>query len=229
MLIDLVDKLVDRLIQLVTYRQQVRHKLLEEHIVPVFAAFEAVHEQYLSSFAKYRKTLKAAREPLNASHPIFDEIRTDNLFSEHQRTRIIDLGSVGADSEIGTLVKLIHSYLVDVRVASDPMGGYRGGRFSNPQHWRRTLLRELEAIFSESWQVVLDPNSARPPLYGVELEGALTGARKTAGIREDDPDKQKKLKVMFALRAIDEIVQDMQNEYAQISTEYGRLRHMLSG
>ena len=148
MLVDLVDKLVDRLIQLVTYRHQVRHKLWEEHIVRVFAPFEAVHEQYLSSFAKYRQTLKATRDPLTATHPIFEEIRTDNLFSEHERTRIIHLGSVGADPEIGTLVKLIHDYLVDVRVASDPMGGYRGGRFSNPQHWRRTLLRELEAIFS---------------------------------------------------------------------------------
>ena len=228
MLIDLVDKLVDRLIQLATYRQQVRYKLLEEHIAPVFAAFEAVHEQYLSSFAKYRKILKTTADPLTASHPIFDEIRTDNLFSEHERTRIIHLGSVDADPEVGTFVKLIHDYLVDVRVASDPMDGYRGGRFSNPQHWRRTLLRELEAIFSESWQIVLDRSAARPPLYGSMLEEALAEARNTAGIHEDDPDKQKKTKVLFAVRALDEVVQDMQSEYAKVSTEYGRLHHMLS-
>lgn len=228
MLVDLIDKLVDRLIQLVKFRQEARHKLLEEHVVPIFEAFEAVHGQYLSSFAKYRKTLKTTTDPLTVSHPIFDEIRTDNLFSEHDRTRIIQLGAIDTDPEVRSLVTLIHDYLVEVRVASDPMEGYRGGRFANPQHWRRTLLTELEAIVSESWQVVLDPNSAQPPLYGSALHDALAKARTNAGIREDDPDRQEKTKAVFAVRAVDEVVQEMQNEYAKVSMEYGRLRQVLS-
>ena len=229
MLVDLIDKLVDRLIQLVQHRQEARHKLLQEHVVPIFQAFEAVHAQYLSSFAKYRKTLKTTTDPLTESHPVFDEISTDNLFSEHDRTRIIHLGSLDTDPEVRALVKLIYDYLVDVRVASDPIGGYQGGRFANPQHWRRTLLAELKAIFSESWQVVLDPNSAQPPLYDSALQDALAEVRKNAGIREDDPDRQEKLKAVFAVRAVDEVVQEMQNEYARVSMEYGRLRQALSG
>lgn len=229
MLVDLIDKLVDRLIQLVQHRQEAKHKLLQEHVAPIFEAFEAVHAQYLSSFAKYRKTLKTTTDPLTESHPVFDEIRTDNLFTEHDRTRIIQLGSIDTDPEVRALVKLIHDYLVDVRVASDPIGGYQGGRFANPQHWRRTLLAELKAIFSESWQVVLDPNSSQPPLFDSALQDALAAFRKDAGIREDDPDRQEKLKAVFAVRAVDEVVQDMQNEYAKVSMEYGRLRQVLSG
>ena len=101
MLIDLVDKLVDRLIQLIRHREQARLDLLKDHVGPAFAAFEAVHAQYLSSFARYRQTLKTATDPLTPQHPILDAIRTDNLFTEHERTKILGLGSAADDPELG--------------------------------------------------------------------------------------------------------------------------------
>jgi hypothetical protein len=229
MLVDLVDKLVDRLIQLVRHRQQARLDLLKDHVTPVFAAFEAVHAQYLSSFSKYRQILKTSTDPLTPSHPLIDTVRTDNLFTEHERTKILGLGSAADDPELGTFVRLIRDYVVDVRVAYDPMAGYRGRRFANPQHWRRTLITELEAIFDENWQIVLDPNAARPPLYGAELEETLANARREERIDENDPRKLDKLKQVFAVRALDEIVEEMQDAYGGVASEYARLQRVLSG
>ena len=229
MLVDLVDKLVDRLIQLVRHRQQARLDLLKDHVTPVFAAFEAVHAQYLSSFSKYRQVLKTSTDPLTPSHPLIDTVRTDNLFTEHERTKILGLGSAADDPELGAFVRLIRDYVVDVRVADDPMAGYRGRRFANPQHWRRTLIAELEAIFDENWQIVLDPNAARPPLYGADLEEALASARREARVEEYDPRKLDKLKQVFAVRALDDIVGDMQEAYGDVATEYARLQRVLSG
>jgi hypothetical protein len=229
MLVDLVDKLVDRLIQLVRHRQQARLDLLKDHVTPVFAAFEAVHAQYLSSFTKYRQILKTSTDPLTPSHPLIDTVRADNLFTEHERTKILGLGSAADDPELGAFVRLIRDYVVDVRVADDPMAGYRGGRFANPQHWRRTLIAELEAIFDENWQIVLDPNAARPPLYGAELEETLANARREERIDENDPRNLDKLKQVFAVRALDEIVQEMQDAYGGVASEYARLHRALSG
>jgi len=228
MLVDIIDKLVDRLIQLITYKQGLRHKLLEEHVDPVFAAFEAVHEHYLSSFAGYRNIIKTTTEPLNVSHPIIDLIRSDNLFTEHQRGKILQLGSAVNDPEVGELIRNIHDYLVDVRVAGDPVAGYRRGRFTNPQLWRRTLLGELEAIFEERWQIILDRSASGPPLFGPDLENALKDARQQAGIKEDDANKLEKIKAYFAVRALDEVVADMQDAYADVAAEYSRLRKTLT-
>jgi hypothetical protein len=229
MLVDLVDKLVDRLIQLIRHRQQVRLDLLKDHVTPVFAAFEAVHAQYLSSFSRYRQMLKTSGDPLTTAHPLIDTLRTDNLFTEHERTKILGLGGAIDDPELGAFVRLIRDYVVDVRVADDPMAGYRGRRFTNPQHWRRTLIAELEAIFDERWQIVLDPNAARPPLYGAELEEALANARREARIEENDPRQLDKLKQAFAVGALDDIVGDMQEAYGAVASEYGRLQRVLSG
>jgi hypothetical protein len=227
MLVDLIDKLADRLIQLIMHRQQARLDLLKDHVGPVFAAFEAVHAQYLSSFAQYRQILKTATDAMTPSHPILDRIRTDNLFTEHERTKILGLGTAADDPELGAFVRLIRDYVVDTRVAADPMAGYRGRRFANPQHWRRTLIAELEAIFDESWQIVLDPNSARPPLYGPELDDALANARREEGIEESDVRKIDKLKQVFAVRALDEVVEEMQDAYAGVAEEYARLNRAL--
>jgi|SRR5688572_17147497 hypothetical protein len=226
MSLTLLSALVDRVIQLVNHRQQAKEKVLNEQVTPAFGAFEQVHQQYLTSFTRYRETLKSSGEPLTLSHPLFDTLRSDNLFTEHERTRILTMGSA-ADSQLGEFVRLVRDYVVDVRVSSDPIAGFRGHRFANPQHWRRTLIGELEAIFDERWQIVLDPNSARPPLYGEELDAALLEARRAAGIPDHDTQGLEKLKRAFALRALDDVVADMQESYAGVATEYARLQQNL--
>ena len=42
MLVDLVDKLIDRIIGLMNYRNDVRRTLLDDHITPIYSEFELV-------------------------------------------------------------------------------------------------------------------------------------------------------------------------------------------
>ncbi len=223
-LVGLVGELVDRLIQLVQARKQSRKQLLDEQITPVFSAFESVHQHYLSSFAKYRDIIKTSTEPLTLSHPIIDLIASDNLFTQHEREKILQLGDIIADSKVKNLILLVRDYLVDTRVASEPMEGYKSKPFkSNPQHWRRTLLEELNAIFREQWQIILDRDASRPPLYDSEQKEALAEIQREIGIQENDIRALDKTKAYFAVKAIDEVVEEMQEAYTEVNGEYLRL------
>jgi len=227
MLLELVDKLVDRLVELATYRKKARRELFEDHVVPVFEAFEAIHREYLASFDKYRETLRSSASPLEPNHPLLETIRKDNLFTEHERMKITQLGQAVDDPEVGPFAAAVRDYLVDTRVADDPLAGYRTAPFRNPQLWRRSLLRELETVFNGNWQVVLDRCSSAPPLYGKDLENALAEVRREAGINEDDPRKTDRTKEHFAVRALDEVVGEMQSAYGRVANEYATLRAKL--
>jgi len=63
MLIDLVDKLIDRVIQLLTYQHKMRATLLETYVTTVFTEFEKVHSAYLESFSNYRDFILSSEEP----------------------------------------------------------------------------------------------------------------------------------------------------------------------
>ena len=228
MLLDLVDKLVDRLVQLSTYRKQARRELFDDHIKPVFEAFEAVHREYLASFERYRDALRSPTEPLEPGHPLLDMIRKENLFQEHERTKLLQLGQAIGDEEVGGFAAAIRDYLVDTRVAEEPAAGYRTAAFRNPQLWRRTLLQELEAVFGENWQIILDRSCSGPPLFGEDLEHALAEVRRTAVIPENDPRAMDRLKQHFALRALDEVVGEMQAAYGRIVAEFASLRTKLT-
>ena len=227
MVLDLVEKLVDRLIQLATYRKQVRQQLLDEHVKPVFEAFEAVHREYLASFAKYRDVLKGSADPFEPNHPLLEAILTDNLFTQHERSRILELGQAADDPEVGPFMTAIRDYLVDTRIAEDPIAGYRGDYFIGSQHWRRSLLRELETIFARNWQTILDPDASAPPLYGEALLEALADVRRRAGIPVNDPRATDRTKAYFAVKALDEVVAGMQDAYTRVAGEYARLRQVL--
>jgi len=227
MIVDLIDKLVDRILQLANHGKLTRRALLDDHATPLFEAFEAIHAQYLASFNRYRNVIATSTEPLTPTHSLIGEIQSENLFTQHHRERLIQSGAAAVDEALAPLVAHIHEYLVDVRIANEPVAGYRGNRFANPQHWRRSFLHELEHIFDAHWQPILDPNSARPPLYGSELQFALKEGCLDAGIPPDAADASNRLKAWFAIRALDEVVADMQQSYASIAAEYATLRSTL--
>lgn len=215
----------DRLIQLLGVRQANRKALLDDFVAPTFAQFEEAHRQYMASFASYREELQRTAEPLTPAHPLLARMRSDNLFSRHLRERLLQAGAPAAEERVATFRACLRDYLVDVRVAGPPLDGYRGRRFRNPQHWRRTLLDELEAIFDERWQVILDRDSARPPLYDPDdLRAAMAAHREELGVNDEPTGRAESLKRALALRALDEVVEDMQVAYSRIAEEYQRLR-----
>ena len=86
MIIDLIDKLADRIIQLLTYRKQMRADLLEKYVLPVFGEFEQVHSAYLESFARYRGLIESSSDP-NWIKSLQATLERDNLFSANCRSK----------------------------------------------------------------------------------------------------------------------------------------------
>ena len=169
MLVDLIDKLIDRIIQLVNYRKQVRKTLLDDYISPIYSEFERVHKEYLVSFEKYRDLIKSSDSSLGKNSPILDLIRKDNLFTADERAKIIELARIAADDAVDEFVHSIYRYLVDARVVN-PLAQEGNEDLAKTQLWRRSLLTELTSIFEENWQVVIDPFCSSPLWTSTKLK-----------------------------------------------------------
>jgi hypothetical protein len=93
MLFDAISKLFDGCIQLLKLRKENRRNLLVDHVAPVYADFEALHKDYLSSFDGYRQTLKSTTA-FDSPHPIFDQIIKDHVFTQGLRGKLVAMGKM---------------------------------------------------------------------------------------------------------------------------------------
>ena len=173
MIIDLVDKLVDRVIQLLTYRKQMRAALLETYVTPVFAEFEQVHSAYLESFSRYRDLIRSTQEP-NWIQSLQATLEKDNLFSANCRSKVVRLAEAEDSDTLGPFIKGISEYLMGARLV-DPLG--QKIQPLHVQRWRQSLFRTLGRIAEGDWQLVIDPDGARPPLRPEEIDDELEELR----------------------------------------------------
>lgn len=153
MLLDLVEKLIDRTIQLVKTDKERRKALFDQFVEPVFVQFEKVHQDYLASFKQYRDLLAKP----DADRPaIIETIRRDHLFTADQRTKLKALARGADDTVVASFVRYIHLYLTSPDFYGTKPGdpAYRECVYPS-QRWRQGLLRELEAGKVASTQDVL--------------------------------------------------------------------------
>jgi hypothetical protein len=229
MIVDLVDKLVDRVIQLVTYKKQMRAALLEEAVTPAFSGFERVHSAYLESFSRYRELIRTESDPHWASS-LQAVLQKDNLFSADSRAKVVRLAETGqaetrTDDRFDSFVRSISEYLMGTRLL-DPIG--RSVHPLHTQRWRQSLFRTLGEISDENWQLVLDPNGARPPMTAEEMDDALSEV-KDDYLAETRPFAGAEgVKRACALHALDAVVGDMQAQYDQVCRAYLELKTSLS-
>ncbi|KAF5419947.1 MAG: hypothetical protein C5S44_09740 [Candidatus Methanocomedens sp.] len=108
MIIELVDKLLDRCIQLIKHSQEIRRNLLDDFVDPVFSEFESVHKNYLESFQKYRDIIKSSDNTISVAR----QIEEDHLFTEGQRGKLIELSNFSEEPVVGSFVTAIRSYLI---------------------------------------------------------------------------------------------------------------------
>jgi hypothetical protein len=224
MIIDLVDKLLDRAIQLFTYRKQQRADLLEKHVTPVFVEFEQVHSAYLESFSRYRDLIQDV-QAANWIQPLQATLEKDNLFSANCRSKVVRLTEAVNDAALELFIRGICEYLMGARLV-DPLG-----KEIHPLHvqrWRQSLFRTLSAIAEEHWQMVIDPNGARPPLHQEEIDDELQQLLDRYPIDTGTATKQDRLKRACALGALDSIVMEMQHQYDQVCQAYVELKGALS-
>lgn len=227
MIVDLIDKLADRIIQLISYRKQARKTLLNDYITPIYEQFESVHQAYLVSFNQYRSLIQSATE-LNTNSPILGNIEKDNLFTASQRVKVFELAKAAEDEVVGGFIGSVYRYLVDTRVVN-PLSNEEKPDLIYTQLWRQSLVGELSDIFEENWQSVIDSSASRPPLTEEEIEQELGQKCNQFKIDQEDDLKIEKLKRFLALDTVDGIVYEMQSQYQEVNSEYFKVKKRLSG
>jgi hypothetical protein len=111
MIVDLMDKLIDRCIELVRQKQEVHRSLFDDFVRPALIDFDAVHNDYFASFQKYRKMIEESDRPLTLDHPVFLTLREDSLFSHGKRQKVAALQPLAADPIVGSFIGRICAYL----------------------------------------------------------------------------------------------------------------------
>jgi hypothetical protein len=139
MIMDLIDKLIDRCIQLVKHKQEMDRNLLANFIDPIYSSFEEIHREYLTSFRGYRQLLKDSNQTLSL---VIDRIKEDRLFNEGQRQKLYFLSNFSTDKAFGSFIDKIHEYLVNPYDFMDTPDGHH--RDMLRQRWRGTLIETLQ-------------------------------------------------------------------------------------
>jgi hypothetical protein len=150
---DLIDKVIDLCIDLFRYKREVSRKLFDDFVEPIHSDFESIHKEYLESFHKYRDLIKSSDEPLNLDNSILDMIKRENLFTAHDRARLIALFKSIHGSKpftISGVKHFIYRILGYLSIAQkNVLGSEEGIDFIRDQRWRMGLLKELKDIFSD--------------------------------------------------------------------------------
>src|SRR5215213_5292371 len=111
MIFDLLDKLIDRLLELAREKERVDRSVFEQVVQPAFRDFEAVHEEYLTSFQSYQEALDKS-PAVGPGHSVFSNIVSDSL---RRRTLINKLrvfqASDAQSSDLNNLNAAIGKYL----------------------------------------------------------------------------------------------------------------------
>jgi hypothetical protein len=119
MLIDLLLKLVDRLIDLAKRHEEVNRTLFVNFIQPAFQTFEIVHADYIDSLVRYSSRLADRTLAMDLNHPVFADIELDALKTDHLRIKLKDFKPKESSPEIQGLLTAIDFYLRGVSASAD--------------------------------------------------------------------------------------------------------------
>lgn len=142
MLLDLIDKIIDRCIQLVEKREKADLELYSDILAPALEDFEHLYKDYVKTFMEYRRYIESSYEPTNRHHPIFDQIYEDSVLSADMRSRIFALRSFAGDPVFGRFIRRMCIFITggDARhflVMSRPV-------ITNiKRHWYQSGLKEI--------------------------------------------------------------------------------------
>lgn len=220
MIVELVDKLIDRSIQLIKHHQETRRNLLEDFVNPVFSEFESVHENYLECFQKYRDIIKSSDNPRSVIH----EIEKDHLFTEGQRRKLIELSDFSEEPMVGGFVDAIGSYLIGKYY-------YIFGFENKYTNWpRRGLLQGLKNVYS-SYTGNPEPQEIQRKMTEAVQQFKIERIRKTDNALNQKGrnifDAETNYETASALYMLDSLVEEMQSRYIIVTSEYIKLKKKL--
>jgi hypothetical protein len=243
-MIDLLLKLVDRLIDLAKRHEEVNRSLFVNFIQPAFQTFELVHADYIDSLVRYSSRLADKTEAMDLNHPVFADIELDTLRTDHLRTRLRDFKPRESPPKVTRFLTAIDFYLRGVFASTDHAdlvsklagGSYRSLAANDLKSL--VLSRDpIEALaFAEepsSWPpLVSDPLrlTLRQILVGFDApwpendqEDHQMLAEGVGNILFFSDDKRRQL----CLGAIRDLMGHFQALYSVVSTAYSELRSEL--
>lgn len=151
MIVDLFDKLIDRCIQLETYRKESKERYFANFVEPVYMSIEELHRDYLNSFERYRGWLIKAPDNLEQ---IINEMKSDNLFSGDKRRKVVSqLSSLfdedDLDADLKTFIAGIFSYM---DYCTDYIPGEDPRKWSRTQLLRQSLIQKLSSYVRNDFE-----------------------------------------------------------------------------
>jgi hypothetical protein len=117
--IDLLLKLVDRLIDLAKRHEEVNRAFFVNFIQPAFQTFEIVHGDYIDSMVRYTARLADKTLKMDLNHPVFADIELDALKTDHLRTKLRDFQPKESLPKIQGFLTAIDFYLRGVSASTD--------------------------------------------------------------------------------------------------------------
>ena len=130
MIIDLIDKLISRAIDLLREEQRSKKSIYDNFVKPLTDQFDELHNDYIRTFIKYREVIIQGDARLHDKHPLFDLIKNDSLSSDSMRVKLGALYCVikeekGGSSEFKILLRGIALYLKYSVEAPEPVNSPR--------------------------------------------------------------------------------------------------------
>ena len=145
-MLDVILTVADRLISLLKVREERDRKLYEDFLVEFGLNMEALHQNYLETFAKYREALESTNTPLTVQHPLIGMIERDILFTDQIRARVRALSEYQDDPGFGLVAKAAASYLLGGPTSAHVL--INGRRLMNAP--RNSAIDGLKQLFAQS-------------------------------------------------------------------------------
>jgi|GEM_PF-4875730 hypothetical protein len=130
-MIDLILKLIDRCVQLAKQREAQNRSIYSDFIEPLMRDFQSVHDNYISSFSKYREAVISSENPTELIETLLEEINHDSLYSIDGRSRLRsfklldEVLDIKSDKDINSLIDAICYYLDSAILERYGMETYR--------------------------------------------------------------------------------------------------------
>jgi hypothetical protein len=255
-MLDLVLKLIGRLIDLAKKRGEINRATFKDFVEPAFETFELVHRDYIDSLERYYSRLANPKLKMNSNHPVFRDMKIDSLKSGHLRTKLknfrptkspeklrefltaIDFylkGLSSTGSRAVFLDKLVFSQLVSVREIEKGLGGQNG---LGNQTREEAILVATSATLGTPVVMFADPMrvALRETLIGIDRARHLSDAQEWETIRgrlefgsaQGQPHRSANdVRRRWCAITIERTIRHFQDSYSYVSFTYSALRSEL--
>ena len=198
MIIDLLDKLIGRSIDLVKEIHSRHRAIFEDFAEPTYECFEKVHESYVDTFRKTRTYITDTDNPFSDNSKIDSIISEDSLFTRDQRMKLILLVNSTKPKLLKDFLRSIEQYL------NVPFSLVYGDSIDSVAQGERDIMHQM-MIMQAIRSSLMDKIKGR--------------------IRYDvDSVEDMKRK---SLHALDECLFQLQDRYSEVVSEYGKIKNEL--